>query len=42
MIGLIDAKSGNIGSMENALKYLGIKYLVIEKMNQLKLHLLLK
>tara|TARA_A100001037_G_scaffold153486_1_gene138568 strand:- start:31 stop:645 length:615 start_codon:yes stop_codon:yes gene_type:complete len=34
MIGLIDAKSGNIGSMENALEYLGIKYLIIEKKSQ--------
>ena len=31
MIGLIDAKSGNIGSVENALEYLNIKYSVITK-----------
>ena len=36
MIGLIDAKSGNIGSIENALEYLGLQYLIIEKKSQLK------
>ena len=37
MIGLIDAKSGNIGSVENALEYLNIKYSVITKKSQFKL-----
>ena len=31
MIGLIDAKSGNIGSIENALEYLGLQYLKVQK-----------
>ena len=31
MIGIIDAKSGNIGSLENALEYLNIKYLTVQK-----------
>ena len=35
MVGLIDAKSGNIGSVENALEYLNIKYSVITKIAKL-------
>ena len=36
MVGLIDAKSGNIGSVKNALEYLDIQYFIIEKKSQLK------
>ena len=36
MIGIIDAKSGNIGSLENALQQLNIQYLIITKKSQFK------
>ena len=35
MIGIIDAKSGNIGSLENALEYLNIKYLTVKNKKQI-------
>jgi glutamine amidotransferase len=35
MIGIIDAKSGNIGSIENALEHLKIKYLTIKEKRQI-------
>ena len=31
MIGILNARSGNIGSLENALNYLKIDYSIIEK-----------
>ena len=36
MIGIIDAKSGNIGSVENALNYLNIDFTIINKKDQCK------
>lgn len=36
MIGIIDAQSGNIGSVENALNKLNIQFLVITKKSQIK------
>ena len=30
MIGIIDAKSGNIGSVENALNYLNIDFIIMQ------------
>jgi|TARA_B100001013_G_C24618355_1_gene446119 glutamine amidotransferase len=36
MIGIIDAKSGNIGSVENALNYLNIDFIIINKKDQIK------
>ena len=36
MIGIIDAKSGNIGSVENALNYLNIDFIIINKKDQIR------
>ena len=36
MIGILNARSGNIGSLENALNYLKIDYSIIEKKDQIK------
>ena len=36
MIGILKARSGNIGSLENALNYLKIDYSIIEKKDQIK------